>query len=231
MLETVRMILSGVARISQRRAGCGKQLLAQMLTGSNAKGVVRNRLDKLSTFGLLAHLKQQEVVQLIDALLLCGLIEQTEIEPFRPVVQLTERGVVVMSGRESFAFVDPLPGELWRKINPTGSSSRQSGNGAAAISFNELAAADPGLVMALRSWRDAKRVAQNVPAYHILSNAVVEELARARPQSADELLAVKGMGPAKVRELRRGIAGDTGEADGRGRDRETRDQRGTTRAG
>ena len=87
------------SRPARRRRACGKQLLAQMLCGSNAKGVVRNRLDKLSTFGLLGHLTQPEVVQLIDALLIGGLLEQTEIEPFRPVVQLTARGTDVMSGR------------------------------------------------------------------------------------------------------------------------------------
>ena len=38
-----------------------------------AKGVTRNRLDKLSTYGLLAHMKQPEVVELVDALLAGGL--------------------------------------------------------------------------------------------------------------------------------------------------------------
>ncbi len=81
-LDAVRIVLSGVARVSRVRKGCGKQLLAQMLCGSNAKGVARNRLDKLSTFGLLAHMKQPDVAQLVDALLAGGLLEQTEIEPF-----------------------------------------------------------------------------------------------------------------------------------------------------
>ena len=79
-----------------------------MLCGSSAKPVVRNRLDKLSTFGLLAHLKQPEVVQLIDALLICGLLEQTEIEPFRPVLRLTARGSEVMAGSEGAMSQDCL---------------------------------------------------------------------------------------------------------------------------
>ena len=33
-----------------------------------------------------------------------------------------------------------------------------------------------------------------------MSNALVDELARWRPQTADALLAIKGMGPAKVRQ-------------------------------
>ena len=94
------------------RTGCGKQLLAQMLCGSNAKPVTRNRLDKLSTFGLLSHLKQPEVVQLIDALLIRGLLEQTEIEPFRPVLRLTDAGADVMSGADA----EPSAGVVARRI-------------------------------------------------------------------------------------------------------------------
>jgi ATP-dependent DNA helicase RecQ len=116
-LEAVRIVLSGVARVSQRRVGCGKQLLAKMLCGSTDKAVERNRMQKLSTFGLLKHLKQAEVLQLIDALLLCGLLEQNEIERFRPVLQLTTRGADVMSGRDGHALNLPLPDDLWRKLD------------------------------------------------------------------------------------------------------------------
>jgi ATP-dependent DNA helicase RecQ len=119
VLEAVRMVLSGVARVSRSRSGCGKQLLAQMLCGSQAKPVVRNRLDKLSTFGLLAHLKQPEVVQLIDALLVGGLVEQVEIEPFRPVLRLTDRGTEVMSGADDATARLSLSDALWRKLDPT----------------------------------------------------------------------------------------------------------------
>ena len=39
-----------------------------------------------------------------------------------------------------------------------------------------------------------------MPAYIVLANAVLEELARARPQSVDALLGIKGIGPSKVRQ-------------------------------
>ena len=55
---------------------------------------------------------------------------------------------------------------------------------------------DLGLVEALRAWRlehtDGK------PAYTVFSNATMEELAATRPTTTDELLAVSGIGPAKV---------------------------------
>jgi ATP-dependent DNA helicase RecQ len=115
-LETIRMVLSGVARASQRRVGCGKQLIAKMLCGSNDKAVVRNRLDQLTTFGLLGHLKQTEVAQLVDAMLAAGLLEQNEIEPFRPIVQLTARGLEVMAGRADEELSLAVSDALWRKI-------------------------------------------------------------------------------------------------------------------
>ena len=190
VLDAVRIVLSGVARVSQRRVGCGKQLLAKMLCGSNDKAVQRNRLDKLSTFGLLAHLKQTEVAQLVDALLLAGLLEQTEFEPFRPVIQLTARGTDVMSGRGEAAITLSLPDELWRKLDP-----------ASPVAAAASAPADAGLVARLRAWRDEKRQAMNVPAYVILTNAVIDELARVQPRAFDELSSVKGIGPKKAEQF------------------------------
>jgi ATP-dependent DNA helicase RecQ len=200
VLEAVRKVLSGVARVSQRRVGCGKQLLAKMLCGSSDKAVERNRLDKLSTFGLLAHLKQTEVVQLIDALLLCGLLEQSDIEPFRPIVKLTTRGANVMSSRAGDELNLPLPDELWLKLDP----DSKLVNGP-VTSAEVAAAAGPGpdadLVAQLRRWRDATARSHNVPAYIVLNNSALDDLARARPRTIEELLGVKGIGPAKARQF------------------------------
>jgi ATP-dependent DNA helicase RecQ len=198
VLEAVRIVLSGVARVQRTRRACGKQLLAQMLCGSTAKGVVRNRLDKLSTFGLLGHLKQPEVAQLMDALLISGLLEQTEIEPFRPVVQLTDRGTDVMGGRGEALDIS-LPEELKQKLE-RGEVPAASALGVTGTAVPKQATADPGLVTRLRKWREDRRAAQNVPAYVVMSNATLEELAQVRPQSLEALLGVKGMGPIKVRQ-------------------------------
>ena len=54
------MVLSGVAR-AESRIPCGKNLIAQMLCGSESAKVKKLRLDQLSTFGLLRLLKQAEV--------------------------------------------------------------------------------------------------------------------------------------------------------------------------
>ncbi|MBI3839725.1 MAG: RecQ family ATP-dependent DNA helicase [Planctomycetia bacterium] len=199
VLEAVRIVLSGVARVQRTRRACGKQLLAQMLCGSSAKGVVRNRLDKLSTFGLLGHLKQPEVVQLMDALLIDGLLEQTEVEPFRPVVQLTPRGADVMGGRGEGALDISLPEELRQKLDRREAAAGSIPVETAAAGAKQTAP-DSGVVARLRKWREETRAAQNVQAYVVMSNATLQELAQVRPQSLEALLGVKGIGPMKVRQ-------------------------------
>jgi ATP-dependent DNA helicase RecQ len=196
-LDAVRIVLSGVARVSQRPVGCGKQLLAKMLCGSSDKAVVRNRFDKLSTFGLLAHLKQIEVVQLIDALLLCGLLAQSEFERFRPIVQLTPRGADVMSGRAGASVNLPLPDELWRKLGANDARSETAVEPAVVV---DDVPPDAEPMARLRDWRKATAQAENVPLFRVLSNSALDELARGKPRSLDELLHVKGIGPAKARQ-------------------------------
>jgi ATP-dependent DNA helicase RecQ len=197
LLEATRIVLSGVARVNRTRSGVGKRLLASMLCGKSNKQIVRNRLDKLTTFGLLAYLKETQVVELVDALLMCGLLEQTEIEPFRPVVRLTERGVELMSGRNDQLPQMPLSAGLLKQFGATSGGHNDGGTSASA---DAMPAPDRELVATLRQWREETCRAAAVPAYVVLSNAVIDELARLRPTSADELLGVKGIGPAKVRQ-------------------------------
>lgn len=94
-LQVARMILSGVARTKGR---VGKGLIAKMLAGSQAEEISKLRLDKLSTFGILQHLKQREIADLIDGLLLMQLVEQIEETRFRPTLKLSPAGEAVMRG-------------------------------------------------------------------------------------------------------------------------------------
>jgi len=62
------------------------------------------------------------------------------------------------------------------------------------------APADPdlGLVERLRAWRLERSREDGVPAYVVLHDATLHELAAARPQTEGELASVKGLGPVKV---------------------------------
>ena len=115
VLEVVRMVLSGVAR-TEARFPCGKNLIAQMLCGSNSAKMTKLRLNRLSTFGLLWQLKQTEVVMLIDGLIALGCVEQEDLDRFRPVVRLTPLGNDVMRGKAELPHRLPVPPDLFRKL-------------------------------------------------------------------------------------------------------------------
>ena len=87
-----------------------------MLCGSGSAKVKKLGLDKLSTFGLLKHLKQDEVLLMIDALMAMRCLQQIDVDRFRPVVELTEFGGEVMRGRTSLPGELPLPADLQWKL-------------------------------------------------------------------------------------------------------------------
>ncbi|MBA3348732.1 MAG: ATP-dependent DNA helicase RecQ [Actinobacteria bacterium] len=59
-------------------------------------------------------------------------------------------------------------------------------------------ASDEGLFERLRSWRLERARTDEVPAYVVMHDATLRELAAAKPRSPHDLAAVKGFGPAKI---------------------------------
>ena len=67
-----------------------------------------------------------------------------------------------------------------------------------AIRTSGDADVDEGLVSRLRTWRLERSQEDAVPAYVVLHDATLRELAAIRPQTLNELAGVKGFGPVKV---------------------------------
>ena len=97
-----------------------------MLCGSSDKKIVRNRFDRLSTYGLLSHLKQNDVAELVDALIAVNYLEQIEIDRFRPVLQLTSLGSEMMAGRAEPHGALPLKADLVEKLRCSSSAKSAS---------------------------------------------------------------------------------------------------------
>jgi hypothetical protein len=148
-------------------------------------------LDKLSTFGLLKRLTQPEVLLMIDALMALECLEQIEKEQFRPLIQITELGTEVMKGKAPLAGPLPLPEYLLRKV-------RGEKVTVATVVEAHHEPADRDTLEALKHWRAEMADKAGVPRYVIFGNEVLVELARCRPQSRDELLKIKGVGPVKA---------------------------------
>ncbi|MCA9140731.1 MAG: RecQ family ATP-dependent DNA helicase, partial [Planctomycetales bacterium] len=89
----VRVILSGVTRMHGR---FGKNLVAQMLCGSQNKRISQWKLQRLSTYGMLSAMKQSQLCKVIDAMIEHGMIEQREVDQRRPTIDISEFGKSVM---------------------------------------------------------------------------------------------------------------------------------------
>jgi ATP-dependent DNA helicase RecQ len=207
VLDAIRMVLSGVAR-AHAKFPCGKNLIAQMLCGSNNAKIKKLRMNQLSTYGLLKHLKQEEVLSLIEALIILRCLEQVELEQFRPVLEITEFGVEVMKGHASLNGRLPIPEIVLQKIRgkektkePKSSDHQQVSDSSPSIELNP----NPEILLSLKNWRSEIADNAGVPRYCILSNDVLLELAHHRPKTLNQLLAIKGIGPVKVERYGRAL--------------------------
>lgn len=93
LLCGLRVVLSGVTRMHGR---FGKNLVAQMLCGSQNKRITQWKLQRLSTYGMLSSMKQTQLCKVIDALIEHGMVEQREVDQRRPTIEISEFGKSVM---------------------------------------------------------------------------------------------------------------------------------------
>jgi len=165
-----------------------------------AAGTLQRNLDPLGSWS------RNEFDRLLDALVRAGLIEieeaeyekDGEVRRYRKV-RLTEAGMDV---RPSTALplligdgiVDEFGG---RRAAPARAKKGRTAAGKAAEPV-ELTAEDEALAARIKAWRTAEAKRLGVPAYLVLNDRTVNALAQARPGNPNQLLAVNGMGPAKV---------------------------------
>jgi ATP-dependent DNA helicase RecQ len=185
-VRSVRIALSGVARGKER---FGKQLIAQMLSGSKSSKMAKFGLDQLSTFGLLAHLKQSTVVELMEMLLVEGWLQQREQERHRPVLTLSPAGAEIMRGATILNLQEAWPDSLALAIRNGGSAARDGAPGAAP---------DSDIASRIRNWRSELATKLGVPEYRVLHNATLEDLAVKQPTNLGELAGVHGIGPSTI---------------------------------
>jgi len=103
-------------------------------------------------------------------------------------------------GEELLGVVAALPaGAAGAETAPSPESERRSGNHKPAIGSTAAPAnGGPGVYAALTAWRRGRAQADEVPPFHVFGNRVLAAIAEAKPASPDELLAVPGVGPAKL---------------------------------
>ncbi|MEE9382639.1 MAG: ATP-dependent DNA helicase RecQ [Nannocystaceae bacterium] len=180
----VRKALSAVARVNGR---FGMMAVVKLLLGQVDPRLTRVGLDRTRTFGALAGEAERWVTRLLGRCITAGWVEISHDS--RPVVSLSRGGIAVMKGESPVRLL--LPGRASVSV----SSRRET---RAKVPPPELSAAATHLFEALRRCRSALAREASVPPYVVASDRALRELAMLRPRSRDELLAVHGIGPAKV---------------------------------
>lgn len=113
-LYAAQVGLSAVARTHGR---FGKNIIAQMLSGSASKKLKQFGLNRLSTFGLLKSLKLTEVTALLEFLIEQGYVDQVELTKHRPLVTISPSGMLLMSGKSNVDLTLYMPSDLVESIS------------------------------------------------------------------------------------------------------------------
>ncbi|MDF9558381.1 DNA helicase RecQ [Bacillus tropicus] len=162
-----QMVLSCMIRTNQR---FGKQMIAQVLTGSKNKKVIEFNFHTLPTYGLLSNRSVKEVSEFIEFLISDELIA-VEHGTY-PTLKVTEKGKEVLLGKENVLRKEQV-------------ETRQI-------------VQDHPLFEVLREVRKEIAQGEGVPPFVIFSDQTLKDMCAKMPQSDSELLTVKGIGEHKL---------------------------------
>jgi ATP-dependent DNA helicase RecQ len=177
--DAARKLLSAVYRTDQ----CfGAAHVVDVLTGKATDKVSRNAHDTLSVFGIGAQTKAQTWRSVIRQLIVQGYLRVDHLR--YGALTLTEESRQLLRGEISLRLrEDPeeaLPSRQARPVKEV------------------VAEQDRALWDALRECRRRIAAEHNVPPYVIFHDATLMQMVEYRPGSADELLALSGVGTKKL---------------------------------
>ncbi|MFT3848396.1 MAG: DNA helicase RecQ [Propionivibrio sp.] len=177
--------LSAALRSGQRY-GAGH--LIDILRGKPTEKVRQSGHDALPTFGVGADLDDMGWRSVFRQLLAAGLLE-ADAQAYG-ALKLTEAARPVLKGETVLS--------LRRHIARTKGKATKTGATGRKNASTVVSPGDAPFFEALRQWRADKAREQGVPAYVILHDRTLLELAAHRPQSPDDLLDIPGIGQAKA---------------------------------
>ncbi|MBP8169543.1 MAG: DNA helicase RecQ [Azonexus sp.] len=172
--------LSAIFRTGMR---FGVSHLTDVLRGKATDKIKQWNHDQLPTFGVGGDLDEHGWKSVFRQLAAAGLVHVDMAE--HGALQLTDAARKVLKGEQRVELRRPA----LRKKLPTRSAS---------VVQSSLSAADEALFQVLRQWRSDTAKEQAVPAYVILHDKTLRELAEVRPVSRGLLATVIGMGSAKI---------------------------------
>lgn len=178
----VQKLLSTVYRVEQRFA---PGHVIEVLRGIDGERVKQWRHDQLSVFGVGSDRGEAEWRAILRQVIALGLLT-VDAENYS-ALKLTEAARPVLRGEQQVQL------RRYRKPEKAKRSSQRS-----SFVETDLSSEEQALFEKLRWWRMETARTHNVPAYVIFHDATMREIAKARPQSLDDLRHVTGVGEKKL---------------------------------
>ncbi|MFO1315580.1 MAG: DNA helicase RecQ [Burkholderiales bacterium] len=178
--DAARKALSAIYRTGQT---FGAMHLIDVLRGKATERVGKWDHDKLAVFGVGADLDETAWRGVFRQLVTLGFV-RVDHEGYG-ALKLTEASRPVLKGEQRVEM---------RRVVAAPSRAKKPRGGPAA----DLPPADAGLLGRLKQWRLEQARAQSLPAYVILHDSTLAELARRRPRTLGELAGVSGIGARKL---------------------------------
>ena len=178
-------VLSAVVRTGQR-FGAGHVI--DVLTGKLTPKVEQWDHQELPTFGVGADLSGPEWRSIVRQLVARSVLSP---DPSRMgALTITEKARPILEGTQ--------PVELRRLAAPVAKVTKARRGTSRSDAESAASDADRELFEILRTERRTIADAESVPAYVVLPDRTLWELAAVRPSTTEELLAVNGIGPVKA---------------------------------
>ncbi|MBS0337897.1 MAG: DNA helicase RecQ [Proteobacteria bacterium] len=178
--EAAKKALSAIYRTGQR---FGAVHVVDVLRGKGGERVSRWDHDKLSVFGIGADLDEAAWRSVIRQLVALGFA----------AVDHEAHGALKLAGASRAVLKGELSVEMRRVVARRKVAPAARASAAAALSGEEAA-----LFERLKAWRGAEARSQSVPAYVVLHDSTLAEIARSRPRSLDALGGIGGIGAKKL---------------------------------
>ena len=180
--QDMQKLLSAIYRVGQR---FGSAHVIDVLRGISSEKVLQWGHDRLSTFGIGATRSEAEWRSILRQAIAAQYVF-VDYEAFN-ALKLTEWARPVLKG-EKTVLVRPY-------VNP---DRRHKTNSAERHSQPALPLREQKLFERLKWWRMEVARQQNLPAYVILQDSALREIAIAKPETADELLQISGIGSKRL---------------------------------
>ena len=163
-----QMILATVFRTREKY---GIAVLTDILKGFKGPKIIKNNLDKVTTYGIMREYGSTLIKDLINSLLKEGYVDLKE--GTYSMLKLNKRSYNVLKNKEKVIF---------------------------KILDKQDIILDKELFESLRTWRKEKAFKENKRPYIIFSDSTLIDICNNKPNNIEKLLEIRGVGEKKIKD-------------------------------